>query len=303
MTPVESIAVIGVGRMGAAMAGTLGRAGFRVTVWNRSPKRAREVAAATDATVSQTPAEAAAGTDLSLTSLADDAAVEAVYLGEDGIVSGIRPGGLALDTSTIDPETVQRVGAAVDAAGAGFLDAPVSGSVSTVEKGGLTIMVGGDPDLIPRVQPVLDALATRVIPIGSRGSGAAAKLAVNSLVHGLNVALSEALVLAERAGVDRTTAYEVFASGAAGAPFVQYKRAAYENPDTTPVAFSLDLVAKDLELITALGGRVGAPQAQAETGLAIVRAAVAAGMGDADLSALAVYLRQKAGSPRPAETR
>ncbi len=303
MTPVESIAVIGVGRMGAAMAGTLGRAGFRVTVWNRNPKRAQEVAAATGATVSTPPATAAAGTDLSLTSLADDAAVEAVYLGEDGIVSGIRPGGIALDTSTIDPETVQRVGAAVDAAGAGFLDAPVSGSVSTVEKGGLTIMVGGDPDLIPRVQPVLDALATRVIPIGPRGSGAAAKLAVNSLVHGLNVALSEALVLAERAGVDRTTAYEVFASGAAGAPFVQYKRAAYENPDTTPVAFSLDLVAKDLELITALGGRVGAPQAQAETGLAIVRAAVAAGMGDADLSALAVYLRQKAGSPRPAETR
>ncbi len=289
--------------MGAAMAGTLGRAGFRVTVWNRNPKRAQEVAAATGATVSTTPATAAAGTDLSLTSLADDAAVEAVYLGDHGIVSGIRPGGIALDTSTIDPETVQRVGAAVDAAGAGFLDAPVSGSVSTVEKGGLTIMVGGDPDLIPRVQPVLDALATRVIPIGSRVSGAAAKLAVNSLVHGLNVALSEALVLAERAGVDRTTAYEVFASGAAGAPFVQYKRAAYENPDTTPVAFSLDLVAKDLELITALGGRVGAPQAQAETGLAIVRAAVAAGMGDADLSALAVYLRQKAGSPRPAETR
>ncbi len=289
--------------MGAAMAGTLGRAGFRVTVWNRNPERAQQVAAATGAAVSPTPADAAGSTDLSLTSLADDAAVEAVYLGAHGIVSGIRPGGIALDTSTIDPETVQRIGAAVDAAGAGFLDSPVSGSVSTVEKGGLTIMVGGDPELIPRAQPVLDALATRVIPVGARGSGAAAKLAVNSLVHGLNVALSEALVLAERAGVDRTTAYEVFASGAAGAPFVQYKRAAYEHPETTPVAFSLDLVAKDLELITALGRRVGAPQAQAETGLALVRAAVSAGMGDADLSALAVYLRQRAGSTRPAATR
>jgi 3-hydroxyisobutyrate dehydrogenase/2-hydroxy-3-oxopropionate reductase len=131
-----------------------------------------------------------------------------------------------------------------------------------------------------------------VIHVGPRGSGAAAKLAVNALVHGLNVALSEALVLAERAGVNRAIAYDVFASGAAGAPFVQYKRAAYENPEGTPVAFSLDLVAKDLELINALGQRVGAPLRQAEVGLSIVRAAIAAGLGEADLSAIAVYLRE-----------
>jgi 3-hydroxyisobutyrate dehydrogenase/2-hydroxy-3-oxopropionate reductase len=119
----------------------------------------------------------------------------------------------------------------------------------------------------------------------------AAKLAVNSLVHGLNVALSEALVLAEKAGLDRETAYEVFVSGVGGAPFVKYKREAYENPDSTPVAFSLDLVEKDLELITALAHRVGAPMAQAEVGLEIVRRAVAAGMGERDLSAIAVFLR------------
>jgi 3-hydroxyisobutyrate dehydrogenase/2-hydroxy-3-oxopropionate reductase len=285
--------------MGAAMAGTLGRAGFQITLWNRNRARAEAVAAATGATVAPSPAAAAAATDLTITSLADDAAVAAVYLDGDGITAGIRSGGIAIDTSTIDPETVHRVGAAVDAAGAGFLDAPVSGSVSTVEKGALTIMVGGDPDLIARAERVLAALATRVIPIGGRGAGAAAKLAVNSLVHGLNVALSEALVLAERAGVERTTAYEVFASGAAGAPFVQYKRAAFESPDTTPVAFSLDLVAKDLELITGLGRRVGAPQAQAEVGLALVREAVSAGMGEADLSALAVFLRRRANAASP----
>lgn len=280
--------------MGAAMTGTLGRAGFRLTVWNRSRLRADDVAAATGATVAPTPAAAASDADLTLTSLADDAAVEEVYLGPDGIAAGIRPGAIALDTSTIDPETVHRVANAVEAADAGFLDAPVSGSVSTVEKGGLTIMVGGETDLIAKARPVLDALATKVIHIGPTGSGAAAKLAVNSLVHGLNIALAEALVLAERAGVDRATAYEVFASGAAGAPFVQYKRAAFENPDATPVAFSLDLVAKDLELITALGRRVGAPQAQAEVGLELVKEAIAAGMGEADLSALAVFMRKQA---------
>jgi 3-hydroxyisobutyrate dehydrogenase-like beta-hydroxyacid dehydrogenase len=128
--------------------------------------------------------------------------------------------------------------------------------------------------------------------VGGRGAGAATKLAVNGLVHGLNVALSEALVLAERAGVARETAYEVFASGAGGAPFVHYKRAAYEDPEHAPVAFSLDLVAKDLELITGLGQRVGAPMRQATTSLDIVRRAIAAGYGEGDLSTIAVFLRE-----------
>ena len=113
---------------------------------------------------------------------------------------------------------------------------------------------------------MLDALAAKVVEVGKRGAGAATKLAVNALVHGLNIALSEALVLAEGAGVERSVAYEVFATGAGGAPFVQYKREAYEHPESAVVAFSLDLVAKDLELITDLGERVGVPMDQAEVG-------------------------------------
>jgi 3-hydroxyisobutyrate dehydrogenase-like beta-hydroxyacid dehydrogenase len=277
--------------MGGAMAGTLRRAGFELVLWNRDAAKAEAAAAGIDASVAPTPAAAAGEADVLLSSLADDEAVERVYLGPGGVAEGIGPDTVALDTSTIDPETVRMVGAAVDDAGAGFLDAPVSGSVSTVEQGGLTIMVGGDAALIARVQSVLDALASRGIHVGNRGAGAVPKLAVNALVHGLNVALSEALVLAERAGVDRKMAYEVFASGAAGAPFVHYKRAAYEDPDGVPVAFSLDLVAKDLELITSLGRRVGAPLEQAGVGLSMVRRAVAAGLGHADLSAIAVHLR------------
>jgi 3-hydroxyisobutyrate dehydrogenase/2-hydroxy-3-oxopropionate reductase len=277
--------------MGGAMAGTLSRAGFDLVLWNRNPSKANAIAEELGATAASSPAEAASKVDVVVTSLADDAAVDEVYLGRDGIVSGIGSGSVAIDTSTVDPATAIRAGTAVDDAGAAFVDAPVSGSVSTVEQGALTIMVGGDAAALARVDPVLAALAARVIHVGPRGSGAAAKLAVNALVHGLNVALSEALVLAERAGVDRAIAYDVFAAGAAGAPFVQYKRAAYENPESTPVAFSLDLVAKDLELITGLGARVGAPLRQAEVGLSIVREAVAAGLGEADLSAIAVYLR------------
>lgn len=273
------------------MAGTLHRSGFDLVVWNRDPTKAASVADHLGAVVATTPAEAAGSADLTLSSLADDVALEAVYLGPDGIVAGLGSGSIAVDTSTVDPDTATRVGGEVDGVGGVFLDAPVSGSVATVEAGALTIMVGGDAGALERAMPVLDALSSRVIHIGGRGAGAAAKLAVNALVHGLNVALAEALVLAERSGVDRSVAYEVFVSGAAGAPFVQYKRAAYENPEEAAVAFSLDLVAKDLELITGLGKRVGAPLDQAEVGLAIVRRAIDAGLGGADLSAIAVYLR------------
>ncbi len=282
------------GHMGGAMAGRIGRAGFDTVVWNRDTAKARRVGAEHGVAIAETAARAAAGADVVITSLADDAAVEAVYLGPDGIVAGIGEGTVALEMSTIDPETTRRVGEAVDAAGAGYLDCPVSGSVSTVEAGTLTIMVGGDAALLDRVRPVLDALASRIVHVGARGAGAATKLAVNGLVHGLNVALSEAVVLAERAGVQREIAYEVFASGAGGAPFVQYKRDAYEHPEEAGVAFSIDLVAKDLELITGLAGRVGAPMRQAETNLGIVGDAIASGFGDRDLSAVAVYLRGEA---------
>lgn len=293
-TTIPTVAVIGTGRMGGAMVGTLARSGFEVTVWNRDVSKAEAVAKPVGANIADTPADAAAGVDVVLTSLADDAAVRAVYLAPGGVVEGIRPETVAVETSTIDPDTVRDVGAAVDATGAGFVDCPVSGSVSTVEAGSLTIMAGGNSERIEQAMPVLDALAAQVIPVGPRGAGAVAKLAVNGLVHGLNVALSEALVLAEKAGVDRKTAYEVFANGAGGAPFVQYKRAAYEHPEEAAVAFSLNLVAKDLALITGLAARVGAPMRQARAGLDIVSEAIADGLGEHDLSAVAVHLRGRA---------
>lgn len=283
--------MIGLGRMGSAMARRFHEAGHELVVWNRDPAKAEVIVADTGAEMADTAAAAASSAEVVVTSLADDAALRSVYMGDDGIAAGIRPDAIAVDTSTVDPETVIEVGATIDAAGAEFLDCPVSGSVSTVEAGALVIMAGGPPDLVAAVEPLLSAIAKQVVNVGGRGAGAACKLAVNGLVHGLNVALSEALVLAEKSGVDRHAAYEVFAAGAGGAPFVHYKREAFEHPEDAAVAFTLDLVAKDLELITALGSRVGAPMDQARTGLEIVRAAIAAGMGDSDLSAVAVHLR------------
>jgi 3-hydroxyisobutyrate dehydrogenase-like beta-hydroxyacid dehydrogenase len=274
--------------MGGAMVGTLRQAGFDVVAWNRDRGKCHAVANTSGAEVAEGAAEAASAADVAITSLADDAAVEAVYA---DAVEGFHAGQVVLEMSTIAPETVRKVARSVQGRGATMLDAPVSGSVPVVERGELLIMVGGDPDALERARPVLEALSSTIIHVGELGTGATMKLAVNALVHGLAVALSESLVLAERAGVKRTTAYEVFASGAAAAPFVLYKRAAFERPDETPVAFRLDLVAKDLDLILALAERVGAPMPQADTNREEVRAALAAGMGESDMSALAGYLR------------
>jgi 3-hydroxyisobutyrate dehydrogenase/2-hydroxy-3-oxopropionate reductase len=117
------------------------------------------------------------------------------------------------------------------------------------------------------------------------------KLAVNALVHATNTALSEALVLAEKAGVDRALAYEVFGAGAGGSPFLHYKKDAYLHPAEAPVAFSLELVAKDLQLILSLAERVGAEMPQGIANLTVTKAAIDDGYGGRDMSALAEYLR------------
>lgn len=281
--------------MGGAMARRFHGAGHELILWNRDQAKSEAIASDIPATIAESAASAASKADVIVSSLADDEALRAVYLGPGGVVEGISADAVAVDTSTVDPDTVVEVGAAIDSAGAGFIDCPVSGSVSTVESGALTMMAGGDPELVSRVEPLLRSISKQLVHVGGRGAGAACKLAVNGLVHGLNVALSEALVLAEKAGVDRTKAYEVFARGAGGAPFVHYKREAYEHPEDAVVAFTLDLVAKDLELITGLGSKVDASMDQARTGLEIVQAAIDAGMGDMDLSAVAVYLRGEEG--------
>jgi 3-hydroxyisobutyrate dehydrogenase-like beta-hydroxyacid dehydrogenase len=285
------VAVVGAGRMGAAMAGTLRRAGVEVVVFNRTRAKAEAVAEATGVAVAATAREAAAGAQVVLSSLADDAAVGAAYTGTAGVLAGLQPGTVVCESSTIDPGTVQRLRPLVEDRGAFLLDTPVSGSVSTVEAGQLTIMAGGDPAVLDRVRPVLDPLAKQVFHVGELGSGAVMKLTVNSVLHGLNLALAEGLVLAERAGVERSTAYEVFAASAVAAPFVHYKREAFEHPGRPPVAFSLDLVAKDLDLVLNLAARAGAPMDQAATNRRVVQAAVAAGLGGNDLSELATYLR------------
>lgn len=288
---MDQVAVIGLGRMGGAMARKLHADGFQVTVHNRTQAKADELADELGLVVLGSAREAAATAPLVVSSLADDAAVEHAYDGPDGLLAGLAEGAVVIETSTLDPGTVARLAPRVADAGATLLDAPVSGSVPAVEAGGLAFMVGGDTAAIEPARPVFDALGKRTFHLGEVGTGAAMKLAVNGVVHALNAALSEALVLAERAGIDRRVAWEVFGAGAAGAPFVSYKEAAFLQPEETLPAFSLALVAKDLELITGLAERLGVPTDQARTNLALAQRANEDGHGDRDMSWLAQILR------------
>ena len=257
------VAVLGTGRMGSAMAERLAGRGVQVVVYNRSPERAKALADRIGARVAGSPAEAAAHADVVISMVADDAAVRALYDGPDGVPAGIRAGAVAVDMSTVLPDTVRAIAPAVLARGAGILDAPVSGSVSSTLTGELTIMAGGAAADLERARPVLDHLARRVFHLGALGTGAAMKLAVNTLIFGLNEAVAEGLVLAERNGIDRALAYDVLAASAAGAPFVGYKRAAFVDPEATPVAFSLALAEKDLRLIGELADASGTRMPQA----------------------------------------
>ena len=288
-----TVAILGTGRMGSAMAERLAGQGVSVVVFNRSLDRAHALAERIGASVAATPAEAADGADVVISMVADDAAVRAMYDGPDGVPAGIGQGAVAIDMSTVMPDTIRAIAPAVRMRGAGVLDAPVSGSVGSTLAGELTIMAGGEAADLERARPVLDRLAKRVFHMGELGTGAAMKLAVNTLIYGLNGAIAEGLVLAERNSIDRALAYDVLAASAAGAPFVVYKRAAFVDPDGTPVAFSLALADKDLRLIRQLADASGTAMPQAATNLETIRAAERSVGEDADFSTVASHLREE----------
>jgi 3-hydroxyisobutyrate dehydrogenase/2-hydroxy-3-oxopropionate reductase len=297
---MTTVAIVGTGRMGGAMARRLAETGFAVVLHNRTRERAAALAAAigTAARVADTPADAAAAADVTITMLADDDAVRGAFDGADGLAAGARSGTVLVDMSTVLPDTIRSVADAVLATGAGLLDAPVSGSVPLAETGQLTIMVGGSPADLAVARPVLERLAKAVIHLGPLGSGAVMKLAVNTVIYGLNGALAEGLALAEAAGVDRAVAYDVIAAGAAGAPFVDYKRNAFLDPDGAPVAFALELAEKDLRLITETAAAVGQPLPQTAVNLELVRAASADDREDRDFATVAVELRSRRAAAR-----
>lgn len=296
---MATVGLLGVGRMGSAMGRAIRAAGHDLVLWNRSAEPAERLATELGGRAVGRPRDVAAAAGICITMLADGPAVDAVFGGPDGLIAGAGPANVLVDCSTVPPATIRGHEAAARAAGAGILDAPVSGSVGLAEGGKLTLMIGGESADLERARPILDAIGGTIFHLGRLGTGAAMKLAVNTVIFGLNQAVAEAIVLAERAGVPPDLAYDVIAASAAGAPFVGYKRAAFLDPDGTPVAFALDLAAKDLGLIAELAAALDLRLPQAEVDLDVIRAASADGRGGRDFSTVADQLRdarQKEGS-------
>jgi len=279
------------GRMGSRVASNIAAGGFPTTLYNRTRARAEEVAATAGASVAETPAAAAADADVVITMLADGPAVEEVYEGADGALEGLRGGAVAVDLSTTGPAFVRHLGELVAGKGASLVDAPVSGSVATAESAALMMMVGGTEADVERVRPILATAGSTIIHVGPSGAGATMKLAVNAIVFGLNQSISESLVLAERAGIERAAAYEVFANSAIAAPVVHYRRDAFERPGEVPPSFTIDLAIKDLRLILGLAGEVDAHVPQTELNVEVMERAASA-HGRDDISAIAQHLRE-----------
>lgn len=252
-----SVGFAGLGSMGTPMALNLLRAGFPLSVYNRTAERC-EALRAEGANVARSPRELGASCDIVVTMLSDGEAVRSVLLGDEGVVDPSRSG-TVVDMSTIGPQAATALADEVSASGWAWVDAPVSGSTALAEAASLTAMVGAHPNDFERVEPVLEAMTGARYRLGGPGSGAAMKLALNLVIASSTQAISEALVLAERVGIGRDAAYEVIANSAVSSPFVAYKRAAFMNPDTEPVGFSLQLMQKDLDLALGLARENSVP--------------------------------------------
>jgi 3-hydroxyisobutyrate dehydrogenase/2-hydroxy-3-oxopropionate reductase len=284
---VTRVAFVGLGRMGAPMAARLAAAGHEVAVFNRTP---RPELVPGGASSSSSCAEAAAEADVIVTMLADGAALNAVLDGDDGLLAGARAGAVLVDMSTIGPDAARAVAARAAAAGLEFLDAPVSGSVPAAQSGQLVAMVGGELAVLDRVRDVLGAMTRDQLHLGPTGAGAAMKLALNLALAVTNETIAETLLLAERAGISRAAAYDVLAAGALASPFVGYKREAFADPLAAPVAFSVDLMRKDVTLALALADAAGLDVPAGRSVQGVLSAASAAGLGDRDIAAVLTAL-------------
>lgn len=293
-TDRTDIGFAGLGRMGKPMARQLTAAGFSVTVYNRTAAVAEAFADETGATCVAVPRRVGERCSVVITMLSDGDALLALLDGDDGLTAGLSADDIVIDMGTTGVARTAEARQRLAVVGAHLVEAPVSGSVASAESRKLLIMAAGEEQALATAMPVLQGIADQVMRIGEPGAGAAMKLAVNAVVFAINQAIAEALVLAERAGIERSVAYDVFASSAVAAPVVHYRRPVFEHPETAPVTMPIDLVIKDLGLVLALAEQVGASVPQSETNLASMNAASAAGLGATDMGNIAVHLRDTA---------
>jgi 3-hydroxyisobutyrate dehydrogenase/2-hydroxy-3-oxopropionate reductase len=265
------------------MARNLLAAGFPLLVWNRTAERC-SLLVEEGAEAVREPASLAAA-DVVITMLTDGYAARAVLV-ESGLLGKLRPDSVVLEMSTIGPAAVAELANEARRHKVDLLDAPVSGSPSVAEAGGLFVMVGGDQSAYGRVSPVLDAMAKGHVLLGRSGAGAAMKLAVNSMIAVTNESIAETLVFAERFGIARERAYDVLAGGVLASPFLLYKRGAFLQPEAEPVAFTTGLMRKDVALAQDLAAELGARLPTVAAAAGVLDDALRDGLGDADFASV-----------------
>ena len=285
------IGIVGIGKMGSAIATRLAGLGHEVHVWNRTPDKARALAAA-GARVAATPGELAGQAEIILSILTDAAAIDATYHGKGGLLAGDVAGKLFIEMSTVRPQTEQALAANVRAMGAALIDCPVGGTVGPARDGKLFGFVGGDAADVARAKPLLDQMCRRVEHVGPVGAGASMKLAINLPLLVYWQALGEALLLCKPLGLDPARVMDIFAD-TSGAPHVLKVRgpviaAALAGKDTGVITFDIDSLRKDLQTMIEEAAALGGTLPVTARALECFDAASREGMGKADASLLPV---------------
>jgi 3-hydroxyisobutyrate dehydrogenase-like beta-hydroxyacid dehydrogenase len=287
----KKIGFIGTGLMGSGMARSLIRKGHSVRIYNRTRAKAEEVANL-GGEVAATPAEAARDADVVVTMLADPAALLGVMEGPDGVLSTIKRGAVLIDSSTVSPPTTLRVLELLKTKGADMLDAPVFGSKNEAEKGELGFIVGGEKEVLARVQDVLDCMG-RTNHIGGNGLGAHAKLVVNLVIAGTLQAFNESMVLATKAGLDPDAMLKIILSSRARSGIIEMKAPQVLKRDFSPF-FPLQLMAKDMRLVLEAAASLGVKLPFATSLSGIYESCLSDGLGPEDFCATIKPLEKQA---------
>jgi len=285
---MERIGLVGLGRMGQAIAGRLLEAGFPLTVYNRTPERARALLAR-GAAWAATPAELAARSDTVLTVLTDDRAVEQVFCGPAGLLSDDAAGHLFIEMSTIRPRTIATLRPLAEERSAHLLDAPFTGSLGPAREGKLLFMVGGAAEDLDHARPVLEVLGRRIVHCGPSGAGTTMKLVVNMPVVSYWAGISEALALGQQSGLELEQMLNVMLDSAFAPPALHIKAPLLLGQEHE-VSFDVTGVRKDALAMLGTGLDAGVPMPTTAAAQALFASATAAGYGDRDLIFVVEYL-------------
>jgi 3-hydroxyisobutyrate dehydrogenase len=285
----KNVAILGLGTMGSGMAANLLKAGFSLSVYNRTASKAQTLVDQ-GARLASTPAEAALGASVVISMLADDVASRKVWLGEKGALESVGEGVTLVESSTVSPAWIAEFAVLAEKRGANLLDAPVTGSRMQAEAGQLSFLVGGSNTALEGATPVLKAMSKEIVHLGSVGSGAKMKL-INNFLCGVQVAsLAEGLTWIERSGLDREKALAVLKSGAPGSPLLGAISARMVNQNYS-VNFLLSLMTKDLLYAQNEAASLNVDLKTAEVARSLFEAAIAKGLGDEDMASVIEPIR------------